>query len=136
MRLRRAKPGRLRRLLFLIGLSRLAVLAWAWRNRSDLAGWGRMLRRVPGSLSEPDKRKALATEAKIRAAITTDGSARAAGLDVRMVGSEPHVVATKGSPAERAAALQKLRDRQPRVAPNGSNNGRSEAVPGAVVAPV
>lgn len=107
--------GPLRRLLGLIGLSRLALLAWAWRNRHDVAGWARLLRRAPASVGEPATRNALLVEAKVRAAITADATTRAAGLDVEMVGSVPHVTATRGTQAERGVALAKLRQRRPDV---------------------
>lgn len=134
MKFRSSKPHRLRRMLLMVGVSRLAILAWAWRNRRDLAGWARMARRVPGSLSEPSKRRALATEAKVRASITADGTARAAGLDVTMVGDQPHVMATRGSPTEQAAALEKLRRRHPYVSftpPANSDLISSVTAPGS-----
>ena len=53
------------------------------------------------------------TEAKVRAGITADASARAAGLDVEMIGPVRNVSATRGSEAERALALAKLRERRP-----------------------
>lgn len=111
----RSRPRGLRRLLGAVGLSRLALLAWAWRNRNDLAGWARMAQRIPASLSDPAKRKALLTEAKLRAAITSDAAARAAGVDVIMRDGDAHVVATKGSDAERELALTKLQQRRPDI---------------------
>ncbi len=70
------------RALKAFGIGRIALIVWIWRNRSQVVGWLGFLLTIPKRVPAKRSRRALADEARIRLAVTTDPVARRAGVRV------------------------------------------------------
>jgi len=81
--------------------SRVLVLRWAWRNRYDLARWGRFVMRLPAEVRTRDLDD-LVTEARARITLSPDPRTRSS-KDLDITGYENGALIVR-APAEQPVA--------------------------------